>query len=162
MRKIPWVILCLFPFVVSGQIIVDRPLSPGSTVMTSNVTLDPERTSLVSDECMVGESLFVPVGEAMMHMYLNAFSCNKSTFTARGRWSAAGEDGWGWVKINSIIDGKGNDLIDSIGFVSPDDGNEYDKTVLRIALPAPVSSGDTLFLAIDFKSKLPSPIQRTG
>ena len=163
MRKIPWVILCLLPFIVSGQIIVDRPLSPRLTGYDINVTLDPER-HIVSGQMnawWVNHSS-MPVGEAMMHMYLNAFSSNKSTFTARGRWSAAGEDGWGWVKINSIIDGKGNDLIDSIGFVSPDDGNEYDKTVLRIALPAPVASGDTLFLAIDFTSKLPSPIQRTG
>lgn len=162
MRKIPWVILCLLPYIASGQIVVEKPLSPRLTGYDMNVTLDPDRHTVSGQMTAwwVNHSS-MPVGEAMMHMYLNAFCSNKSTF-AKGRWSAAGDDGWGWVKINSISDRSGNDLTDSTGFVSPDDGNEHDKTVLKLALPAPVAPGDTLLLDIDFTSKLPSPIQRTG
>ncbi|MCU0457665.1 MAG: M1 family metallopeptidase [Bacteroidales bacterium] len=162
MRKIPWVIMCLLPFIASGQIVIDKPLSPRLTGYDMNVTLDPDAHTVSGQMTAwwVNHSS-MPVGEAMMHMYLNAFCSNKTTF-AKGRWSAAGDDGWGWVKINSIFDGSGNDLIDSMGFVSPDDGNEHDKTVLRLALPSPVAPGDTLVLVIDFTSKLPSPIQRTG
>ncbi|MGE5349056.1 MAG: M1 family metallopeptidase [Actinomycetota bacterium] len=162
MRKIPWVILLLFPCIAGGQIIVDKPLSSRLTGYDMNVTLDPvgHTVSGLMTAWWVNHST-MPVGEAMMHMYLNAFSSNKSTL-ARGRWSAAGDDGWGWVKINSIFDGRGNNLIDSIRFISPDDGNEHDKTVLKLALTAVVEPGDTLLLKIDFTSKLPSPILRTG
>lgn len=95
MRKIPWVILLLFPCIAGGQIIVDKPLSSRLTGYDMNVTLDPvgHTVSGLMTAWWVNHST-MPVGEAMMHMYLNAFSSNKSTL-ARGRWSAAGDDGWG-------------------------------------------------------------------
>ena len=93
----------------------------------------------------------------MLHMYLNAFSSTKTSFTGEGRWSAAGDEGWGWVKIRSITDGKGNDLSGQMKYISPDDGNIYDKTVLQVLLAKPVEPGDTLTLNIEFESKLPSP-----
>jgi hypothetical protein len=47
-------------------------------------------------------------------------------------------------------------------FVQPDDSNSYDMTVLQIDLTEAVMPGDTLWFNIDFESKLPSPIVRTG
>ncbi len=163
MRRILVVFLCLLPFTAGGQIIVDRPLSDRLTGYDIDVTFDPEAhtvTGLMTAWWVNNSSM--PVAEAMMHMYLNAFSSNQSTFTSGGRWSAAGDDGWGWVRILSMKDGRGNDLSDSCSWVSPDDGNKNDKTVLRLSLSEPVAPGDTLVLMIDFTSKLPSPIQRTG
>ncbi|HNT93047.1 MAG TPA: M1 family metallopeptidase [Bacteroidales bacterium] len=163
MRKIFSVFMCLLPLVAAGQAILDKPLSARLTGYDIDVTLDPEKhiVSGMMTAWWVNNSS-MPVGEAMMHMYLNAFSSNKSTFASRGNWSASGKDGWGWVKVSSMSDRKGNDLSGSYGYISPDDGNEHDKTVLRIALPEPVAPGDTLVLKLDFISKLPSPIRRTG
>ena len=163
MKRILLVFMCLLPFMAGGQVIVDKPLSERLTGYDIDVTLDPVKHTVsgLMTAWWVNHSS-MPVGEAMMHMYLNAFSSNKSTFASGGRWSAAGDDGWGWVKIKSMRDGSGNDLMGSCGYVAPDDGNENDKTVLRVVLPEPVAPGDTLVLKIDFISKLPSPIQRTG
>lgn len=163
MRKLFFVFLCLLSFTAGGQIVLEKPLSARLTGYDINVALDPEK-HIISGQMTawwVNHSS-APVGEAMMHMYLNAFSSNMTSFVSKGRWSAAGDDGWGWVKVNSITDGTGSNLIDSIRFVSPDDGNINDKTVMRVGLPGSILPGDTLFLKIEFTSKLPSPIQRTG
>jgi hypothetical protein len=163
MKKIFSVLLCLLPFVAEGQIVVDKPLSTRLTGYDINAVLDPEEHTVNGrmTAYWVNHSSF-PVSEAMMHMYLNAFSSNMSTFSAQGRWSAAGDDGWGWVKVCTVTDGIGNDLIDSLTYVSPDDGNMHDRTVMRVGLPVSVAPGDTLTLHIEFISKLPSPIVRTG
>jgi hypothetical protein len=91
-----------------------------------------------------------PVNNAMLHMYLNAFSSNKTSFASDGQWSPAGDEGWGYVKIKSIADGSANDLKNAMRFVSPDDGNIYDRTVLQITLPEPVMPGDTLAIMKTF------------
>ena len=151
------------PFMLKGQIVLETPLSDRLTGYDIDAVLYPE-THIVSGEMTAWwvNNSAMPVGEAMMHMYLNAFSSNKSTFNSGGRWSPSGDDGWGWVKIRSMADAKGNDLFGAMSFVSPDDGNIYDKTVLRLDLPEPIAPGDTLRLKITFDSKLPSPIVRTG
>lgn len=157
------------PIMLKGQIVLETPLSDRLTGYDIDAVLYPE-THVVSGEMTAWwvNNSAMPVGEAMMHMYLNAFSSNKSTFNSMssvavgGRWSPSGDDGWGWVKIRSMADAKGNDLFGAMSFVSPDDGNIYDKTVLRVDLPEPIAPGDTLRLKITFDSKLPSPIVRTG
>ena len=68
----------------------------------------------------------------------------------------------GYIKIKSVVDDSANDLSRAMRFVSPDDSNIYDRTVLQITLPEPVLPGDTLRLHLVFESKLPSPIVRTG
>lgn len=156
------VLMCI-PALVSGQAIFDKPLSERITGYDINATLNPA-THIVSagmKAWWVNKS-DKPVSQAMLHMYLNAFSSNKSTFNAEGDWAPAEDDGWGWVRIINISDASGNDLADSMKFVAPDDGNTFDRTVLQINLPAPVAPGDTLKLDLSFDSKLPSPIMRTG
>ena len=148
---------------LSGQQIFDVPLSDRITGYDINAVLDPV-THTVSGEMTAWwtNKSDKPVNDAMLHMYLNAFSSNKSSFASDGHWSPAGDEGWGYVKIKSIADGSANDLKESMRFVSPDDGNIYDRTVLQLTLPGPVMPGDTLKLRIAFESKLPSPIDRTG
>jgi len=151
------------PLLLSGQVIFDKPLSERITGYDINATLDPV-THIVTASMKawwVNKSE-KPVSQAMMHMYLNAFSSNNSTFSVEGDWAPKGDDGWGWVKITAISDNFGNDLSNSMKFVAPDDGNTSDRTVLQLSLPEPVSPGDTLKLELSFKSKLPSPIERTG
>ncbi len=164
-RTIPFllIMLLLLPVTTRGQIIVDRPLSDRLTGYDIDVTLDTEAHTLsgVMRAWWVNHSS-APVPEAMMHMYLNAFSSNKSTFATGRAWSPSSDKEWGWVKIESMTDGNGNDLTGSCFFVSPDDGNEHDRTVMGVSLARPVAPGDTLFLDISFTSRLPNPIMRTG
>jgi hypothetical protein len=161
-RHLILMLICV-PVLLNGQVIFDKPLSERITGYDINATLNPatHTVSASMNAWWVNKSE-KPVDQAMLHMYLNAFESNKSTFNAEGGWSPEGDDGWGWVRITNISDVSGNDLADSMKFVAPDDGNTFDRTVLRINLPAPVAPGDTLKLKLSFDSKLPSPIVRTG
>ncbi len=47
-------------------------------------------------------------------------------------------------------------------FISPDDGNEDDRTVARYPLPKPVQPGEWVELEIDFEAKMPKIFARTG
>jgi len=164
MKRISILILTLSLSVfTNGQVIFQTPLSPRVTGYDIIGSLDTK------DHTVSGKMLAwwvntsaAPVPDALLHMYLNAFSSTKTSFAGEGRWTAAGDEGWGWVKISSLTDGEGNDLSGQMKYISPDDGNIYDKTVLQVLLAKPVEPGDTLRLNIEFESKLPSPIVRTG
>jgi len=104
-----------------------------------------------------------------MHLYLNAFANQGSTFfterdvlTAHGsaRGNARLEKGqWGWIDLNSVRQAD-TDL--KYQFVQPDNGPATDRSVVRIDLAQPVPAGGTLTLDIDFQSQLPRVVERTG
>jgi hypothetical protein len=111
----------------------------------------------------------VPVGELYFHLYLNAFKDMESSHLResggegkrRSRWS---KEYPGWIRINSMLREDGSDLWTDATrhFVAPDDGNEKDRTLARVDLPAPVAPGETIALKVDFDSRLPRVFRRTG
>lgn len=104
------------------------------------------------------------VGTVHMHLYLNAFKNNKSTFYSEdgGMMLPDPSVDSGYVSIDHITDISGNDLSGLMRFIAPDDGNINDMTVTEIVLPEPCQPGDTVTLMIYFRSKLPGTIIRTG
>jgi len=110
-----------------------------------------------------------PVGSVYLHLYLNAFQNEGSTFfterkvlTAHGssRGAATLKKGeWGWIDLKSVKQG---DAALKWSFVHPDGGPATDQTVARIDLARPVPAGGTLTLDIDFLSQLPRVVERTG
>ncbi|WP_343214901.1 M1 family metallopeptidase [Dyella lutea] len=104
-----------------------------------------------------------------MHLYLNAFANEGSTFfterevlTAHGssRGNASLKKGqWGWIDLNSVRQAD-TDL--KWSFVHPDHGPATDHTVVRVDLAQPVPPGGELTLDIDFLSQLPRVVERTG
>ncbi|WP_335645882.1 M1 family metallopeptidase [Dyella thiooxydans] len=104
-----------------------------------------------------------------MHLYLNAFANEGSTFfterevlTAHGssRGNASLKKGqWGWIDLSSVRQAD-TDL--KWAFVHPDGGPATDHTVVRVDLAQPVPAGGTLTLDIDFLSQLPRVVERTG
>lgn len=114
------------------------------------------------------------VKDLCLHLYLNAFRNNRSTFmresgtSRRGR--RMGSDGWGWIRLDSLMLEDGTELIADLSpeerlglFESPDDSNPDDRTVLRLPLPRPVRPGGTLRFTASFSARLPSPpFARTG
>ncbi|WP_232820944.1 M1 family metallopeptidase [Dyella sp. C11] len=110
-----------------------------------------------------------PVSRIYLHLYLNAFQNEGSTFfternvlTAHGhsRGNAALKKGeWGWIDLKSVQ--QGNAAL-KWSFVHPDDGPATDQTVASIDLAEPVLPGATLTLDIDFISQLPRVVERTG
>lgn len=148
---------------VKAQVIFYEPMSERITAYSMDVELNTEEKTVsgsmeaywvnISDD-------YVP--DIQMHMYLNAFRSNKSTFKKNVGSSSGSAIDYGWIDINSIINRKGTDLSQRLEYIQPDDGNAEDMTVLRVLLPEPIAPGDTAFLYVNFTSKLPSDIRRTG
>ena len=145
-----------------SQIILKEPLSSRLTGYSIDARLDEESKTVegVMDAFWVNNSM-AAVPDIQMHLYMNAFKSGRTTFnkSSGGRIRASEA---GWIDIIEFYDGEGNDLIPYIKYISPDDGNPYDSTVIRIVLPEPVKPGDTAFVRIKFETKLPSNIRRTG
>ena len=105
------------------------------------------------------------VPDIQLHLYLNAFRSNKSTYYREkesGGSPGTKEIDFGWINIKSMTDKKGNDLKSVMKFISPDDNNPDDMTVVDVPLAEAVRPGDTVFIKVNFVSKLPSGIRRTG
>lgn len=161
-------IILLVALLVSGilhsQVVLREPLSERITGYTLDVQLDDVSGIITGsvNAFWVNKSPF-PVGEAHLHMYMNAFRSTRSTYNGiSGTMPPLPEEDYGWIDITSLTDAAGNNLTQSMEYISPDDGNEYDKTVLRIPLTSPVQPGDTLRLSGRFETKLPASIRRTG
>ncbi|MBI1940157.1 MAG: M1 family metallopeptidase [Acidobacteria bacterium] len=113
------------------------------------------------------------IPDLYFHLYLNAFKNMDSTFMReRGisrrrellkEWTTQTEqDKWGWVDVDRIQIAGGPDLTASKSFIHPDDDNAADQTVMRVELPQPIPPLGTIELAVDFTSKLPRALARTG
>ena len=110
-----------------------------------------------------------PVGSVYLHLYLNAFRNEGSTFfterrvlTAHGRSRGVAslkKGEWGGIDLASVKQG---DSALKWTFVHPDGGPASDQTVARVDLAQPVPAGGTLTLDIDFLSQLPRVVERTG
>jgi hypothetical protein len=106
------------------------------------------------------------VGDLWFHLYLNAFKNTRTTFyresggQLRGDRMAAGR--WGWIDVTSMALADGRDLLGSLRFEAPDDGNRDDQTVARVVLPEPVPPGGQVALDIAFTAQLPQVFARTG
>jgi hypothetical protein len=110
------------------------------------------------------------VSELWFHLYLNAFSNNRSTHMqeADGRLRGAELDGgWGWSRVLAIRtagveNGGFQDVLPTLSYERPDDGNDEDRTVFKVDLHEPLESGETLRVQIDWESQLPRVRRRTG
>jgi hypothetical protein len=147
-----------------AQIVNREALSPRITGYKMDVELDPSAKtvggSMIAYWVNISED---KVPDIRLHMYLNAFRSNKSTFYKESGGSpGSGEMDCGWIEIISMTDREGNDLTRSMKYISPDDGNPDDMTVLEVELPEPAEPGDTVYIHVKFKSKLPSDRRRTG
>jgi hypothetical protein len=113
------------------------------------------------------------IPDLYFHLYLNAFKNMDSTFLREAsisrrrsllkEWKAEPEgQKWGWVDVNKLQIVGGADLTPAITFAHPDDDNAADQSVIRVPLPQPVPPHGSLELSVDFTSKLPRALARTG
>ncbi len=154
---------------VQAQIINKVPLSERITGYKMDVKLDTEAKTVSGNmEAFWVNKSTDTVPDIRMHLYMNAFRSNKTTF-----YTESGNSGWevspgkkakdlGWIEIKSFKDNNGVDLMPAMEYISPDDGNKEDRTVLKVILPEPAKPGDTVFVKVNFETKLPSQIRRTG
>jgi Peptidase family M1 domain len=102
-----------------------------------------------------------------LHLYLNAFAGEGSTFFTEKRTLGFGfrtevpvKDGeWGHIELRSVT--QGGAAVPWV-FVHPDGGPATDQTVVRLDLPAPVAAGASTTLDLSFHDQLPRVNARTG
>ena len=106
-----------------------------------------------------------------LHLYLNAWRNDRSTWLkeqARGGGrpdrGLAGKDParWGFTEIHRLALDDGTDLTPGLAYVSPDDGNPDDRTLVWVPLPRPVAPGETLVFRVDWEARFPRAVARTG
>ncbi len=164
-RNLTLLYICLITMTpVMSQIINKVPLSARQTYYNIDANLDIN-TKIVKGDIRtywVNNSTDI-VSEVQLHMYLNAFRSKKTTFNIESRRTpVTKKSDYGWINIKSLTGKDGTDLIPLMKFFSPDDGNSEDSTVMKIILPDAARPGDTVFLKMNFESRLPSRIIRTG
>ncbi len=141
---------------LSSQIVLKEPLSARLTNYRIDASLDPLSKTVngIMDAFWVNASNDT-VPDIQFHLYMNAFKSNKTTFYKEAGGSPGNNDSdLGWIEIKSFTDQNGLDLISRMQYISPDDGNNEDKTVLKVILPKPAVPGDTVFVSINFETKL--------
>jgi hypothetical protein len=140
------------------------PLSDRIANYTMECRLDPETKIVTGREVLVWRNTSDhPVNELRFHLYQNAFSDAKSSLlTEEPAIPEVLVDHWGYCKMKSMVLPDGTDLVSSLVFIQPDDGNPHDKTVCAVKLPRPIAPGEELTVDIDFETKLPPCVSRSG
>jgi len=103
------------------------------------------------------------------HLYHNAWKNNRSTYAKESgydlRGRTMGEEDYGYTNVTRVVllNERGEVDITSTGqFIDADNGNPDDQTVYQITTPRPVRNGEVLKLRIEFETKQPLPVSRTG
>ncbi|MCU0472235.1 MAG: M1 family metallopeptidase [Bacteroidales bacterium] len=150
--------------VSNSQIINREPLSPRITGYRIEAKLNTESQTVVGymEAFWVNYSSDM-VRDVQLHMYMNAFKSNKTTLYSEINSKASlKETEKGRIDIQTFTAADGANLLPSAQYFSPDDGNLHDSTVIQVILPQAVKPGDTVSIKVNFETKLPSRIRRTG
>nr|WP_314539893.1 M1 family metallopeptidase [uncultured Massilia sp.] len=133
-----------------------------------DATLDPDKHTVTGRQKLTWRNRSqVAVRSVYLHLYMNAFEGSGSTFfTEKLQRDAAFRSGvdikegeWGHIALQSVAQGGATV---PWTFVHPDNGPATDHTVVRFDLPAAVAPGASTQLDIDFLTKLPRVMARTG
>ena len=161
-------LLLIFTGVAETQPIFPEPLSPRIANYHIRVALDTDRKVLSGSETVVWYNKTAqPATELRFHLYMNAFRNLKSSFLQKRnlrhkRLGSFDPEKLGGIDLQRITLNGGEALLDRVEFIQPDDRNPHDSTVIRIPLPEPVPPGEKITLNIDFQTRLPRIIARTG
>lgn len=130
--------------------------------------LDPVKHTITGRQALTWRNRSAQaVSSVYVHLYLNAFEGNQSTFFTEKRARSSGfrsdvatKDGeWGHIELRTVTQGGVNVPWQ---FVHPDGGPATDHTVVRLDLPVPVPAGASTTLDIGFFDQLPRVVARTG
>ncbi|NGZ85237.1 M1 family metallopeptidase [Duganella sp. SAP-35] len=131
-------------------------------------TLDPVKHTVTGKQTLTWRNRSAQsAGSVYLHLYLNAFEGENSTFATERRARkggfrtgvATGDGEWGYIELRGVTQGGARV---PWRFVHPDGGPDTDHTVVRLDLPIPVAAGASTNLDISFFDQLPRVVARTG
>ncbi|MFQ5527507.1 MAG: M1 family metallopeptidase [Thermoanaerobaculia bacterium] len=149
-------------------------LSPRAANYTISVSLDPVARLLEGRQVVLWRNIQdQATNELRFHLYWNAWRNNQSTWLREDRYRGRSDRGdeiadadWSYCEVDSIrlLDASAAvaELTASATFIAPDDGNEHDRTLLKVDLPAPVAPGDSVEVELAWRAKVPRTFARTG
>jgi hypothetical protein len=142
------------------------PLTLSTASYEISCRLDAEKKTIEGTELITWTNRTPRAASTLLfHLYLNAFRNTRSTFRRELEREARDEErveSWGSAEILRMTLQDNTDLLPTLSFLAPDDGNPDDRTVAEVRLPRSVAPGETIRVAIDFRSKLPRVTARTG
>lgn len=158
---------------------LDTPLAGARSPRNANYSIDvrldhPTRT--LTGAAVIGwrNIARMPAADLRLHLYWNAWRNTSSTWM-RERQLVGDPDGfserpagdYSFIELTelSLVAPDGStrlDLLPSLSFVQPDDGNREDRTLAAVPLPAPVAPGDSVNLRVAWSAKVPRTFSRTG
>ena len=150
---------------------VDNARSPRNANYTIEVKLDHITQMLTGHETIHWRNISEhQTTELQFHLYWNAWQDQNSSWLRERQLSRPQSNPdpttWGWMKVTSIRVGLDptdlTDLTTQQQFISPDDDNAKDQTVMTVQLPEPVDSGQSVEIQIDWTAKIPKTFARTG
>ena len=152
--------------------IPDGARSPRNANYSIDVRLDPDTRTLTGRAVLTWRNIAtVAAPDLRFHLYYNAWRNSRSTWMrerelGRGPGLASRpEADWGWIEVTAVRllgDAGAQDLTDRLRFISPDDNNPDDRTVLSVPMPTAVAPGDTVNIEIEWSSRVPRTFARTG
>ncbi|MEO5569167.1 MAG: M1 family metallopeptidase [Gemmatimonadaceae bacterium] len=165
--SVPALLLMLAPVAAQG-------LSPRNANYAIDVRLDPKARTLTGRETLVWTNITsASTAELQFHLYYNGWRNADSTWmrehsltTWWGQVGARRTEDFAAIDVSSVRLTGGAiaavDLTRGMRFIAPDDGNADDRTVMAVALPAPVGPGQSITLEVAWTAKIPRPFARTG
>ncbi|HEY4613494.1 MAG TPA: M1 family metallopeptidase [Bacteroidota bacterium] len=137
---------------------------------TMDVKLAPAERLITGTEILEWKNTTgIPQQTFPFHLYHNAWKNNRSTFVKENNFNFGGRqmkpEDYGYTNVKRVVLLEGNNETDITGtfkYIQPDDGNPDDQTVFQIATPRAIPAGQTMRLKIEFETKQPIPISRTG
>ncbi|MDX1684751.1 MAG: M1 family metallopeptidase [Saprospiraceae bacterium] len=164
-------ILCsIIPVWTAAQ--CDPHMDPPKSQRVANykmaVTLDTMQKSVTGSQTLTWVNPSPDtIRELRFYMYVNAFKNSRSTFLNGTReifgrhYKDRERQEWGYITVNKITR-DASELTDSIKYIQPDNDNSFDQTVMSVTLEKPVMPYDSIDLIMDFITKLPKLLVRTG
>ena len=135
-----------------------------------DVRLDPDRAVVSGTEVLEWKNTTgLPQTTFPFHLYHNAWKNNRSTYAKENGWNFyRGEmspDDYGYTNVRRVTlleRTREVDITSTFTYIQPDDINAEDQTVFQVVSPRAVRPGEVMRMRIEFETKQPAPISRTG